>query len=1045
VRQREGVTAERSGIEGLLEHATWLRGLASALVRDPASADDLVQDTWVAAMRNPRPSGVAPRAWLTGIARNLARLHFRGAARRERRERHVGAAAPLPGADVLAERLDTQRRLAAYVAELPEPLRSTVLLRYYEGLDCAEIARRRGEPAGTVRWRLAQALEHLRRRLDDAHGGRRSAWLALLAPLPGPPTQAPPRAPSRVTVPLAGFGGLFMASMSKLVAAGVAVLLLTAGVAFLATRDADPVPRSETLAHSAQDAAAPPETPASTARPAVRRVQPDASKPPESVAAPGAPGREDKAFALVAGRVVDLGRRPLAGATVRVGREGKDHQAGEDGRFALDVPVADPTAEETVVFLAPGRAVRAFKWTLVRGSTTDVGDVLLAEGGTVSGHVFDDRNVPVPAASLTLVGIPVEDGASCGAPPEIRTPSPDMLLGPEMLSLALVEAINEGPDFATDEKGAFTLTGLPVGVETRVRIASSGTRRRIQQVTARAEVPLTGLRWVVERLRDDEGIDGVVTAPDGAPAAGAHLEVEFRGKYMASVLDAVCDQLGRFHVDTMKETSYRIRVADATHAWISQSVGPLAPGSHDVKITASAARMLEVVALAPDGSRVPTFRYQVEPGGDVLPGSSSNEKEAGPDAPARGLLPAGAFTVVVTAPGFETARIENLDPKTSGERVEVRLTQAVMMRGLVRAAEGPVAGATVTLHRAAIGATIYAAGFKLSREPSPVATATTDAKGVYELTIRDRSTYILRAAADGFAGGETPKVELAPGQPGEFPPILVMRGGAIEGTVRTGGARSPDGLYVAASRGDGDVRSQRIGPDGRYRFEKLAPGPWFVRVMESALPDDRTVIAVVDGNEGHPPDSNCEIRSGETTRKDLGYGTASASVVRGRLTAPGDRKWYVGLYYADFVRGMTDDKIASVAADGTFEFCTDRTGDYLLAFATEHYETQYFVPVRLGGETRCDRTLSGGTVKVAVPETRRGDMRKVIWLGESGAFCFAEAEVREDGALVAPNVPAGRVRIASADPDTADSDPRKWHVDAEIDVAAGRTAVVELR
>jgi hypothetical protein len=36
--------------ETLLEHATWLRRLAASLVGDPASADDLVQDTWVAAI-----------------------------------------------------------------------------------------------------------------------------------------------------------------------------------------------------------------------------------------------------------------------------------------------------------------------------------------------------------------------------------------------------------------------------------------------------------------------------------------------------------------------------------------------------------------------------------------------------------------------------------------------------------------------------------------------------------------------------------------------------------------------------------------------------------------------------------------------------------------------------------------------------------------------------------------------------------------------------------------------------------------------------------
>ena len=38
-------------IDDLLAHAGWVRGLALSLVRDPGAADDLVQETWLAAMR----------------------------------------------------------------------------------------------------------------------------------------------------------------------------------------------------------------------------------------------------------------------------------------------------------------------------------------------------------------------------------------------------------------------------------------------------------------------------------------------------------------------------------------------------------------------------------------------------------------------------------------------------------------------------------------------------------------------------------------------------------------------------------------------------------------------------------------------------------------------------------------------------------------------------------------------------------------------------------------------------------------------------------
>ncbi len=76
-----------------------------------------------------------------------------------------------------------QERVARMVLELEEPLRATVMLRYYEGLSGADIARAQGVPEGTVRWRLKRALDEVRARLDEEHRGDRRAWVALVAPL----------------------------------------------------------------------------------------------------------------------------------------------------------------------------------------------------------------------------------------------------------------------------------------------------------------------------------------------------------------------------------------------------------------------------------------------------------------------------------------------------------------------------------------------------------------------------------------------------------------------------------------------------------------------------------------------------------------------------------------------------------------------------------------------------------------------------------------------------------------------------------------------
>src|SRR5687768_5904430 len=79
--------------EELLAQADWLGALARRLVTDPSGADDVVQETWVSALRNPPERERALRPWLAKVARNIARMQHRGEASRRRRE---SAQAPMP-------------------------------------------------------------------------------------------------------------------------------------------------------------------------------------------------------------------------------------------------------------------------------------------------------------------------------------------------------------------------------------------------------------------------------------------------------------------------------------------------------------------------------------------------------------------------------------------------------------------------------------------------------------------------------------------------------------------------------------------------------------------------------------------------------------------------------------------------------------------------------------------------------------------------------------------------------------------------------------
>ncbi|MBM4779766.1 MAG: RNA polymerase sigma factor [Archangiaceae bacterium] len=168
---------QTSDVSELLRHAEWVRVLATRLVRD--DRDDAVQELWLSAIKAPPDSERPARPWLARVLQNAARKRFRDEAIRARNEALTPAEHDA-GPEELVGRVQVQQRLVRHVLELEEPFRQTVLLRFFEGLSSAEIAERLQVPAGTVRWRLKEALDRLRVSLDTEG---REAWRLSVAPL----------------------------------------------------------------------------------------------------------------------------------------------------------------------------------------------------------------------------------------------------------------------------------------------------------------------------------------------------------------------------------------------------------------------------------------------------------------------------------------------------------------------------------------------------------------------------------------------------------------------------------------------------------------------------------------------------------------------------------------------------------------------------------------------------------------------------------------------------------------------------------------------
>ncbi len=172
-------------IDRLLDHSDWVRNLARSLVNDPDEADDLVQDTWAAALESPQREVASSRSWLARVLRNFAYSSFRRRQRRRSRERVAAAAEAIPSPEASIEKLEITRLLIDLVFALEEPGRTAVVLRYFEGLTSKEIARRLDTSPGAVRMRLKRALGSLRAQLEERSGERGVGWKILLLPLLG--------------------------------------------------------------------------------------------------------------------------------------------------------------------------------------------------------------------------------------------------------------------------------------------------------------------------------------------------------------------------------------------------------------------------------------------------------------------------------------------------------------------------------------------------------------------------------------------------------------------------------------------------------------------------------------------------------------------------------------------------------------------------------------------------------------------------------------------------------------------------------------------
>ena len=146
-----------------------------AIVRDPAIAEDLVQETFIRVWNRVHGFEAGRGAlgpWLLAIARNRAIDHVRSLSVRVARNAYELDVREHPSLFVEIEsqvlNTDHARVIQKALVKLTPNQQKVIELAYYEGLSQTEMAERMGEPLGTVKTWVRTALKTLREELGQA-------------------------------------------------------------------------------------------------------------------------------------------------------------------------------------------------------------------------------------------------------------------------------------------------------------------------------------------------------------------------------------------------------------------------------------------------------------------------------------------------------------------------------------------------------------------------------------------------------------------------------------------------------------------------------------------------------------------------------------------------------------------------------------------------------------------------------------------------------------------------------------------------------------
>lgn len=1011
--------------ETLRRQGESLRALARALVHDAHAAEDLAQDAWIVSLNLKNTGRVYNdrTGLLAGILKNLSRHWLRARGRRAARDERAGKTAaarahPVPRPEEILAAEETRRRIVNIVLQLEEPARSIILLYFWEGRSIAEIGRTLDAPEETVKTRLRRALDALRAKLDREFAGR-GDWVAALAPF----------------LPVAGgtavniTKGAAMAISTKTAGttAAALILIVAASFVYLQFQRGEPAP-ADALKSSAPLAKPldPSEHDESSTRPApAGTASRTPVRPPEAASQ----------AARVSGRVLDESLQPVAGATIfteaaiqqwhfRSLSPTPDHnkpgaRTGKDGVFIYTDSAAAPSAPQRerqgrLIAVAPGFAFASFYPRLVEGETTQIGDIILKPGGSVSGNTIDIAGKPLGDVYLLFVTEPI---------------TVEML---PFIKYSSYPQVRARLTAAADVAGHFKFEGAPAGPFQIVAIREGFTGAISESIQLPPGGDIDNIQIRMDPFPVELTIQGVVRAPDGS---GCESEVILSDHRNTSRFVSQSD--GSFVLRATNPGTVNLEYSDLARKYGVTRKFAVATGTQNLT--------LQLSELVTRKVRITNqFHEKLERASiNIIEDKAFNHhldySNSPLEPPGEFLLrvPPSEFRVEVRAEGHVDQIFGPWRPDEFPGNPEFILTKLPGIRGRLLYQGRPVPNIKLSFREARSRASAY--GFDMKHQRSlGVLDATSDAEGRFVITpgASVRIAWILAEdpAAPAWDESEGRSTEaFAPMEIGPFEyditkhmdemVVSLSHGGTIRGRILPPPGRSAAGIQIGISSGNGLVRWAKSDSNGNYIFRTVSPGRHLVRIItistdsgESAsLTEPRTPVEVP---------WNCEVRENETTTFDFdlrdGFGPRIDGIIQiGNTPFAAARLSAIANFYQHDGNETGAASSAVSDASGRFRLLLPDPGTYQLQIVA-NLSGGVLLNIDLQrekfdcGENKYSIQIPSGRIegKLLLKENENPAPVQFIY-NQPGRILHGEVPVAANGSFVIDPAPAGQLQLTA--------------------------------